>query len=297
MSHPTDPADETEVGNLEWRRADYVHIQTALRMLHAELGSWNAKAISRGAKSSPYEYEVQAIGEMVMWAEPLLANEGLHKLRVNGITVESLRFIKAALLLANWKYEAEASTQANEGWPQRVVDAVQDRARSVKGLAAQIEFQPAEILQDVLPGLSRGKVMDGDVSWDVFISHASEDKTVLVDALAKALQAAGLTVWYDAFTLTLGDSLRRSIDKGLARSKFGVVVLSPAFFSKEWPQRELDGLVSREIEGEKVILPVWHTVSAEHVRQFSPTLADRLGISSERGVEAIASAILQAVRK
>jgi hypothetical protein len=134
-------------------------------------------------------------------------------------------------------------------------------------------------------------------TWDVFIRHASEDKGALVADLAKALQAAGVSVWYDDFTLTIGDSLRRSIDRGLAHSKFGVVVLSPAFFAKEWPQRELDGLVSRENEGTKVVLPVWHTVDVEYVRRFSPMLADRLGISSERGIEGITAAILAAIGK
>jgi hypothetical protein len=62
-------------------------------------------------------------------------------------------------------------------------------------------------------------------------------------------------VWLDDCELTLGDSLRRSIDQGLAQSRFGVVILSPNFFAKEWPQKELDALVSREDGGQKVILP------------------------------------------
>jgi hypothetical protein len=51
---------------------------------------------------------------------------------------------------------------------------------------------------------------------------------------------------------------RQSIDSGLARSRFGIVILSEAFFAKHWPQRELDGLAAREVDGVKVILPVWH---------------------------------------
>lgn len=69
---------------------------------------------------------------------------------------------------------------------------------------------------------------------DVFISHASEDKDELVRPLAEALISFGLVVWYDEFTLRIGDSLRRKIDQGLARSRVGLVVLSPSFISKGW---------------------------------------------------------------
>lgn len=88
-----------------------------------------------------------------------------------------------------------------------------------------------------------------DQSFDVFISHASEDKDEIVRPLAHALKQQGLDVWYDEFELRLGDSLRRKIDAGLARSTFGIVVLSQAFFKKDWPNYELDGLVTRAVTG------------------------------------------------
>lgn len=68
--------------------------------------------------------------------------------------------------------------------------------------------------------------------YDAFISHASEDKDDLVRPLAEELIKNGLSIWYDEFKLKVGDSLRRSIDAGLARSKFGIVILSPSFFAK-----------------------------------------------------------------
>jgi hypothetical protein len=130
---------------------------------------------------------------------------------------------------------------------------------------------------------------------DIFISHASEDKEPIARPLAEALKKQGCNVWFDETTLRLGDSLRREIDRGLAACNFGVVILSPAFFGKEWPQRELDGLVSRETaERAKRVLPVWHNVSAEDVARFSPTLADRLGISTARGLDVVVHAILDA---
>jgi hypothetical protein len=138
----------------------------------------------------------------------------------------------------------------------------------------------------------RGKTM-----WDIFICHASEDKDAIARPLADALTRAGLKVWYDEFTLTLGDNLRRAIDRGLAGSKYGAVILSPDFFAKEWPQRELDGLTAREIDGEeKVILPIWHKVTREDIMRFSPTLADRLGISTDKGLDTVVREILRVVR-
>ena len=82
-------------------------------------------------------------------------------------------------------------------------------------------------------------------NYDVFISHASEDKEAIARPLYEALKARGLSVWFDEAELTLGDSLRRKIDDGLARCRYGIVILSPRFLEKEWPQRELDGLVAR----------------------------------------------------
>jgi len=108
-------------------------------------------------------------------------------------------------------------------------------------------------------------------SWDPLISHASEDKTAVARPLADLLSGLGLRVWYDEFSLLLGDSLRRKIDRGLAESRFGLVILSKSFFAKEWPQRELDGLVAREIEGSKVILPIWHGVTRTEVSRFLTT--------------------------
>lgn len=133
--------------------------------------------------------------------------------------------------------------------------------------------------------------------FDLFISHASEDKDEFVRPLAEALQALGIAVWYDEFHLKVGDSLRRSIDKGLANSRFGVVVLSSAFFAKNWPQYELDGLVAREMKGVKVILPVWHRVTKDEVMKFSPTLADRVALnSSMQGVSEIASKLAEVAK-
>jgi hypothetical protein len=129
-----------------------------------------------------------------------------------------------------------------------------------------------------------------------FISHASEDKDEIARPIADALISRGHGVWFDEYTLQLGDSLPREIDRGLASCDFGVVVLSAAFFSKQWPQRELDGLVAREAsDGAKRILPVWHGVGQADVASFSPMLASRLAVDTSRGLDRVVREIEAAV--
>jgi hypothetical protein len=135
------------------------------------------------------------------------------------------------------------------------------------------------------------------MEYDLFISHASEDKVDVVRPLAAHLQNLGLRVWLDEFELTLGDSLRRKIDHGLSRCRYGLVILSPAFFLKEWPNKELDGLVAREDGREKVVLPVWHNVSAADIVKYSPMLADKMAVSTSHGLEHVANRVRDAVRQ
>ncbi|HYN07171.1 MAG TPA: DUF1883 domain-containing protein [Vicinamibacterales bacterium] len=133
--------------------------------------------------------------------------------------------------------------------------------------------------------------------YDVFISHASEDKDPVVRPLANALRAGGLRVWYDEFELRIGDSLRRKIDLGLANSRFGVVILSRSFFSKGWPNYELDGIVTRAVSGEQVLQPIWHEITKKEVIDHSPSLADRLARSTgTHTVEEIATEIVEVIR-
>ncbi len=118
---------------------------------------------------------------------------------------------------------------------------------------------------------------------DVFISHATEDKADFVEPLAQALRAAGVKVWYDDFVLEWGDTLRGAIDRGLGESRYGIVVLSPAFLKKKkWTEHELDGLFAREQPGNKVILPIWHNITRDDLAGYSASFADRLAKNSAK---------------
>ena len=134
--------------------------------------------------------------------------------------------------------------------------------------------------------------------YDLFLSHASEDKETIARPLYTALAAAGVSVWFDEAVLELGDSLRRKIDEGLTKCRYGVVILSPRFFKKQWPQRELDGLVARETtSSEKAILPIWHELDRNTILRYSPPLADRLAGRSEEGIPSLVEKILRVLRK
>jgi len=132
--------------------------------------------------------------------------------------------------------------------------------------------------------------------WDVFVSHASEDKAEIASPLTKALQELGVSVWLDVLELKIGNSLRRRIDDGLAHSRFGVVILSRDFFAKNWPQYELDGLVTRTVSGGQSILPIWHKVTKAEVMAASPSLADKIARSTaDFTIEEIAAEIAEVV--
>lgn len=141
---------------------------------------------------------------------------------------------------------------------------------SIKASTQHITGATASPYLDVTP----------EPEYDLFISHASEDKDDFVRPLAETLQGLGLKVWYDEFSMRVGDSLRRKIDSGLRNSRYGTVVLSADFIKKEWTNYELDALVAREMNGHKMILPIWHKITKTDVMNYSPNLADKIALNT-----------------
>ncbi len=134
--------------------------------------------------------------------------------------------------------------------------------------------------------------------WDVFISHASEDKNAVGAPLAEHLQALGVTVWLDSLELKIGDSLRRKIDEGLANSRFGVVVFSRPYLAKGWTQYEFDGLVTRQVDGEQNLLPIWHDITRDEIKAASPSLVEKFALfTAQYGIEDIARQIAEVVKE
>lgn len=157
-------------------------------------------------------------------------------------------------------------------------------------------------LKEAEKGTNAGKTkevaMGNGYEFDVFISHASEDKEHVVRPLKELLEKSGCTVWLDEAVLEIGDKLRAKIDQGLQKSRFGIVILSPAFFAKDWPQYELDALLDREMSGGgKVILPVWHDVGKKDLSKYSNALAMRVGRKTADGLDKIANEVAHIIKR
>jgi len=132
--------------------------------------------------------------------------------------------------------------------------------------------------------------------WDVFLTNASAYKATASE-LAAELRALDIRPWFDETELTIGMGLRRSIDYGLAHSRFGVVLMSHSFFGREWPQRELDGIVVLQVGGRQRVLPIWHGLSHDDMLGYSPTLADTVAArTSDSTIKEIATEIARVVR-
>jgi hypothetical protein len=186
-----------------------------------------------------------------------------------------------------------SQTQLYDAVSNRVVHGV---SHIISALSRDLSIRRDEVLLEERKmvkayGAGLGK------KWDIFVCHASEDKEDFVRPLSAALRESGLSVWYDEFSLTVGDSLRSKIDEGLSNSRYGIVVLSKHFFAKKWPQRELDGLVAREVAGTgpKVILPVWHGITYQEISENSPTLAGRLAARSDDGMDTVVRQLREAM--
>ena len=110
---------------------------------------------------------------------------------------------------------------------------------------------------------------------DVFLSHANDNKEAIVNALDVGLRKLGINVWYDADEIDWGDSLKSQIANGLAKCRFGIVVISPEFLGRQWTERELSELLHRQNEsGQKVVLPLLYNLTIEEMKQQYPALSD-----------------------
>jgi TIR domain len=129
-----------------------------------------------------------------------------------------------------------------------------------------------------------------------FILHDSRDKTSMAEPLANELKKLMCPVWYDQFSLRIGDSLRENIERGLKECSNCILILTPNFLSNEGWKREYDSIFTREIvEEQRVMLPVWDDVSIGDVSEFSPILADRPAVQWSMGLSDVARKLLQSI--
>lgn len=158
----------------------------------------------------------------------------------------------------------------------------QDKAN--RQIQASYEARIKELQQQLLqPVVTLATTpIAADEEYDVFVSHAYEDKESFVDEFVEALRSQGLKVWYDTDKLKWGDSMREKIDRGLAKSRYGVVILSPNYIAehKYWTKAELNGLFQVEAVNGKTILPIWHNLTKKQVVEYSPIIADRKAMTT-----------------
>lgn len=134
------------------------------------------------------------------------------------------------------------------------------------------------------------------MKWDVFISHASEDKIDFVIPLVNKLKQYGVKVWFDKFELKVGDSLSKNIDVGLSESRYGIIVISKYFLSKGWTDYEYRSLLNKEIGSKKILLPIWYNVTKEEVQQYSLFLGDKMALSNfDNSIDEIAEALIEVI--
>lgn len=181
-------------------------------------------------------------------------------------------------------------------------DEQKKQTREMKRMQESYESRIAQLQSMAIPsGVNINGVADKheDVQYDVFVSHAWEDKESFVEEFVQELQKLGLQVWYDKNQIKWGDSMRAKIDEGLRKSKFGVAVLSPDYIKdgKYWTKAELDGLFQLESVNGKMLLPVWHNLTKKEVMAYSPIIAGKLAMNTASMTPAEIAAALAALQE
>lgn len=181
-------------------------------------------------------------------------------------------------------------------------DEQKKQNREMKRMQESYESRIAQLQSMAIPsGVNISSAVDeqDDVQYDVFVSHAWEDKESFVEEFVQELQKLNLRVWYDKKQIKWGDSMRAKIDGGLRKSKFGVAVLSPDYIKegKYWTKAELDGLFQLESVNGKMLLPVWHNLTKKEVMAYSPIIAGKLAMNTASMTPAEIAAELAALQE
>lgn len=130
-----------------------------------------------------------------------------------------------------------------------------------------------------------------------FISHDSRDKNEIASPIAVGLIKRMCPVWYDDYSLKVGDRLRESIEKGLKECKKCVLILSNNFLTNQgWTKVEFNLIFTREIiETKDIVLPVWCGVSEKQIFDYCPSLVDRVGANWSLGIDEVLRRLHRAI--
>lgn len=131
------------------------------------------------------------------------------------------------------------------------------------------------------------------MDFDVFISFASEERRAVVEPIVERLRDLGIRVWYDDTLLLIGDNLLTTINLGLSKSRYGIIIFSPSYVLKKWTKYELSQLTTNKMHQ---ILPVTHNLAHEDLNHYAPAIAGKRVISTREGLERICREIVQVVK-
>ena len=158
------------------------------------------------------------------------------------------------------------------------------KEKAIKEMQASYESRIDELFNQVKAPLEKNNsfYQESDETYDVFVSHAWEDKEAFVDEFVLEMQRLGMKVWYGKEKIGWGDSMRAKIDEGLKKSKFGIAVISPNYIASEkyWTKAELDGLFQLESVNGKFLLPIWFNITKQQIIEYSPIIANRKALST-----------------
>jgi len=130
---------------------------------------------------------------------------------------------------------------------------------------------------------------------DVFICHASEDKIDIIHPLIEAFNNQKISYWFDEAEIKWGDSLTSKVNEGLRISRYVIVVLSPNFISKPWPEKEFNAALNMEISsGEVKVLPllVGSEKEKKEILERYPLINDKKYLSWGSSINNIVSELL-----
>lgn len=253
-----------EIAELEKKRAEY----------SKQIADKNSKIVSlqkslKGASASTVKSKLSQIDSL---------NEEIAKLQAKIADVEkkiAQKRVDEAKASQQYQTELDRENKKAQQEQKKLTDSYQRRINeltSALNKSVRAQMRPVTTLYS--------QIQEETVEYDVFISHAHEDKESFVTPFVEELKKRDVKVWYDNDVLNWGDSLRAKIDSGLRHSRFGIVVISRSFINKGWTNHELDGLFNLEMTQGKTILPIWHDITKTEVQNFSPSLAGKMAMST-----------------
>ncbi|MEM6631658.1 MAG: toll/interleukin-1 receptor domain-containing protein [Bacteroidota bacterium] len=270
------------------------------------------RSVTQKMGSVNYSQFVLISGRFYTFEEKLQKGLPIEQGELNSIRESVIRFIAQLKTKINYPEYSSSSirkshleshigrlTSQLKSWEEkRFIAENPDEEERCRIAIKQIQIYLKEY-ESELAGYSvlSSKAEDLPKEYDAFVSFANEDKESFANPLVSALKRQGFTIWYSGHELTLGDSIMESVNTGLSKSRYGIVILSQSYLGKEWPISELHALFAKQTNSaKKIILPIWHKISYKLILEKSPLIADKFAIDSQKGLDKVIKAISQILR-